>query len=374
MKLIALATVQHLIRLDLPLPFHVHGADGRLLLARGQRLEDGQQLATLLQRGALVDAGDALDVPDAPPAEPGRAALQRRWSQGLVAVSNALRHAPHPGFRQALDDAGRPILSLIEADPDLAIFQVTRRQEGAAADYGAQRSLNTAITAFLVAQRLGWDMPVLEKVFKIALTMNISMLGLQGELAHQRTPPSEAQRHALATHPMRSRRMLEESGIEDREWLEAVLRHHEVEDGSGYPSGRTDVGDLASLVRRADTYTAKLAARSHRDALTADVAGRQMFMEDPGHPMTAALVKEFGVYPPGCFVRLANGERGIVIERGAMVTTPFVASLTDEQGRARAVPLRRDSSEPPHAIVAIVGEREAAPGLTAEGLLRLTLR
>ena len=42
----------------------------------------------------------------------------------------------------------------------------------------------------------------------------------------------------------------------------AVLQHHEVEDGSGYPAGRSDVCDLASLVRRADVYTSKLSSRS----------------------------------------------------------------------------------------------------------------
>jgi hypothetical protein len=46
-------------------------------------------------------------------------------------------------------------------------------------------------------------------------------------------------------------------------------------------------------------------------------AGRQMFMQDPGHPMTAALAKGFGVYPPGCHVALVTGELGAVIQRGA---------------------------------------------------------
>lgn len=372
MTFIALATVQHLIRLDQPLPFNVHGADGRLLLARGQTLLDDAQLASLLERGALVDAGELAAA--TPPTPLSREAMQRCWSSGLIAVSEALRHAPHPEFRQALETAGRPLIELIERDPDLAIFQVIRRSEGNRADYGAQRSLNTAIAAFLVAQRLGWDTPRLEKVFKIALTMNVSMLSLQGELARQHTPLTARQQMALASHPMRSHQMLEASGITDPEWLDAVLRHHEVEDGSGYPCGRTDVGELASLVRRADAYTAKLSARNHRQALRADVAGRQMFMDDPGHPMTAALLKEFGVYPPGCFVQLASGERGIVIERGPMVTTPIVACLTDAQGRALPAPLRRQTGDAGHAIVAIVGQRDQVPEITLESLARLSLR
>ena len=82
-------------------------------------------------------------------------------------------------------------------------------------------------------------------------------------------------RHArvqLQSHPMRSVQMLQRAGITHQAWLEAVLQHHEVEDGSGYPSGRTEVCELASLARRADVYTSKLSARSSRDAMAADAA------------------------------------------------------------------------------------------------------
>jgi ribosomal protein L2 len=72
-------------------------------------------------------------------------------------------------------------------------------------------------------------------------------------------------------------------------------------------------------------YTSKLAARSSRDALAADIAGRQMFMQDPGHPMTAALVKEFGIYPPGCHVRLNSGELRMVPD-GCMATVGAVSN------------------------------------------------
>ncbi|MFO1268189.1 MAG: hypothetical protein U1F67_16305 [Rubrivivax sp.] len=83
--------------------------------------------------------------------------------------------------------------------------------------------------------------------------MNLSMLALQGELSRQRTPPTQEQRLALQSHPMRSVQMLQRAGVRDAEWLRAVLQHHEVEDGS-YPSGRNDVCELASLARRADVY------------------------------------------------------------------------------------------------------------------------
>jgi HD-GYP domain-containing protein (c-di-GMP phosphodiesterase class II) len=264
------------------------------------------------------------------------------------------------------------VLALIERDPDLAIFQVLRNDESSA--YGVRRSMNTAITAFLVAQRLGWDSTAVERAFKVALTMNISMLELQGELARQRTPLTEAQHEALHQHPLRSMEMLQLSGVTDADWLRAVASHHELEDGSGYPLGSSDVGELASLARRADVYTAKLSARSHREAMSADLAGRQMFMQDPGHPMTAALVKEFGVYPPGCYVRLASGAVGVVVERGSMVTTPIVACLSGPNGAALGAPERVDTAFKQHAVVGVVGERSINVRVTAERLMALTAR
>lgn len=371
MQTAALATVAHRIRVGQPLPFNVRNADLTLLLARGQVVSDPAQLHALTERGALVDLAELVSPAEQVRQAP-REALPRLWREGLERVGQALLQAPHPSFKSALEDATEPVLMLVERDPDLAIFQVLRQDAQLA--YGVQRSVNTAITACLVAQRLGWTAEESNKVFKVGLTANLSMLELQGELARQRIPPTEAQRQALQSHPLRSAEQLMQCGVSDGDWLSAVERHHEVEDGSGYPTGRSDVGDLASLVRRADHYTSKLAARGHRDALAADVAGRQMFMQDPGHPMTAALVKEFGVYPPGCQVRLASGAVAIVVQRGPTVTTPLVACLTTPAGRTLGAPLRVDTSLPGQSVVAVVGQREVNIEATADRILALTLR
>ena len=106
--------------------------------------------------------------------------------------------------------------------------------------------------------------------------------------------------------------------------------------------------------------------------MTADQAGRQMFMQDPGHPMTAALAKEFGVYPPGCHVSLVNGEQGIVIQRGPTVTTPVVAALTNERGQPLAEPRRRDTSVREHAIVGVIADRRVKVRVAPEKLIQLT--
>ena len=367
-----LSSVKHRVRPGAPLPFNVRDADRTLLLARGQRIETLEQMDALLRRGALVDLAELLSLREAVKAAP-REQLPRLWAGCLHQVSQALLAEPENGFQATLDEASAPVQALIERDPDLAIFQVLQQQPGADTAYGAQRSLQTAITGFLVAQRLGWESEQCARLFKVALTMNLSMLELQGQLARQATAPTPAQRAELQTHPMRSVRMLQQAGVEDEAWLHAVLHHHEQEDGGGYPSGRTDIDELTSLARRADVYTSKLSARSNRDALAADQAGRQMFMQDPGHPMTAALVKEFGIYPPGCYVRLASGELAIVVARGATITAPVVACLTNARGMPLLQPERRHTDNLVNAVKRVVVEREAPVRLPLDRLAALVI-
>ncbi|MBL8334320.1 MAG: hypothetical protein JNM08_14515 [Rubrivivax sp.] len=350
-----LSSVQQRIAVGRPLPFNVRDHESALLLARGHVIESPEQLNALCERGALVDVDELLSARDRARQAP-LAALPRLWSDGLGRVNKALLARPDESFGEALNDASDAVMGLVERDPNLAIFQVLTQNAGADVAYGARRSMHAAITSYLVAHRLGWEAATLERVFKVALTMNLSMLELQGVLARQRTAPTPDQRADLLTHPMRSVELLMLSGIADDDWLQAVARHHEHEDGTGYPTGRSDVGELASLVRRADVYTAKLSGRQHRDAMAADIAGRQMFMQDPGHPMTAALVKEFGIYPPGCCVRLAGGELAVVVQRGPTVTTPVVACLTNARGAPLSTPERVDSSQSRYRIQCVVGE------------------
>ena len=350
-----LSTVKHRVQLGLPLPFSVRNADKTLLLAQGQTVESSEQLDALMHRGALVDLTELQSPVDKIMQAP-RELLPQLWSHSLIQVGQTLRDSGQAGFKQALAEAALPVQALVARDPDLAIFQVLQQGANADLEYGTQRSLQTAITSMLVAQRMGWEADEAERAFKVALTMNLSMLELQGQLARQATPPTAEQRHELQTHPMRSVRILETAGVSDALWLQAVLQHHEREDGSGYPSGNAEVSALASLVRRSDIYTSKLASRTSRESLAADLAGRQMFMQDPGHPMTAALVKEFGIYPPGCHVRLASGEVAVVVGRGATITAPLVACLSNARGAPLPRPIRRETIDRAHSVVAVVGE------------------
>lgn len=344
-----LSAVQHRIAVGVSLPFDVYREDGSLLLARGQVLQSDAELEALLQRAALVALADLQspgDVLRNAPAEQ----LQAIWRQSLNRLACILSSPSQGGFADALDAAIPTVLQLIARDKDLSIFQIIKRNDSQPMQLGARQALQCAITSFLVAQRLGWQDSEASRAFKVGLTMDLSILELRGQLAEQKTPLTAAQREAIHAHPEQSEKMLALAGVKDADWLGAVARHHEAPDGTGYPNGCREPGDLAMLTQRAGTYIAMLSRRLGRDAMSADRAGRMMFMQDGSNPMTAALVKEFGLYPPGCFVRLASGETGIVVKRGKSVMTPIVAALTTPYGTPLAAPIHRDSSERAYCI------------------------
>ena len=355
-----------------PLPFNIYDHDRTLLLARGHLVATPDQLQALLARGALIDIAElqtpAQRVKLARPKE-----LPGLWTDCSDKLANTLRSPTDEGFLDALENHTPVAMALVERDPDLAIFQVLRQDGNAHVQYGVNHSIHAAITAQLVAQRLGWSTDEARRVFNAALTMNLAMLELQGRLAEQTTPLTEAQRADIQAHPELSRMLLELSGVSDELWLQGVAQHHESPDGQGYPHGLREPGDIAMLIRRADIYTAKLSPRAGRSAMAADQAGRQMFMQDPGHPMTAALVKEFGVYPPGCWVRLASGECGLVVRRGPTVMAPVVSVMTSPQGKFLPLPLRRDTHQKAYQVLQVLAAQDPRPKLPHALLMKLAL-
>jgi len=366
-----LAQVKDRVVTGQPLPFNVYRPDATLLLARGQIVHTAVQLDSLFERGSLVDLSELRTRPPDVAGAP-RERLPALWRECMSRVGQVLLKPGDGGFRVALDECVSPIETLIQRDPDLAIFQVLRQEGNAHVQYGLTHSVHAAIVARLIGTRLGWHEADLQRAFRAALTMNIAMLELQGRLAEQTTPPTPGQRREIHEHPRQGRALLEQSGVTDGDWLLAVEQHHEERDGCGYPTGTRSPSELATLLHRADVYTAKLSARATRDAEAADRAGREIFMQDPGHPVCAALVKEFGVYPPGCFVALASGETGVVVKRGSTVMTPIVAAMTNAYGAPLAEPVRRDTMMPLHAIVGVLQPRQMRARLAPEKLVLLT--
>lgn len=350
-----LSNHRHRFELGKPTPFGIYDVGGRLLLARGHHFESIEQLDKLIDRDATVDVREFEDK-SRKIASARADQLPAYWEESMGEVGRLLRAAPMGDFTQSLDHASRPLMALIERDPDLAILQAVRAEsvQGGPTAYASRHAVHTATAACLAATRLGWSVSERQCVLRTALTMNIAMAELQNRLVTQVSPVTTLQRAEIESHPERSAAMLEMAGVTDTDWLEAVRQHHEEDGGTGYPRRPPKVHAVARLVHCADTFTAKLSPRLRRQPILADAAARLQYQAGRGDAMTAALIKEFGIYPPGCAVRLKSGEVGMVMRRGDSASAPRVAVLSDRVGDALMEPVHRDTSRPEYAITAVI--------------------
>lgn len=262
----------------------------------------------------------------------------------------------HPMDTKGLSDRVNTIAcdlrSVVALDADLALFEVHRYGSGQHGSYSLIHAVQCAIACDFIARRHSGLNNCAASLVNAALTMNIAITELQGTLATTRMGrPTAEQAQAIAMHPARGAQMLRDAGVRDAAWLQAVAEHHERTDGRGYPRGMRKPSHLATTLRYVDEFFAKISARASRAALPLQLAARQLYANADGRLVIESLIREFGLYPPGTYVRLANGDLGIVLRRGRRVNTPLAVALANRHGERLPRRVYRDTGDTRYAIV-----------------------
>ena len=374
------------VRLGEPLPWNIRDEETRLLLSRGHIVETEEQLDALLSRGAFVDIDEARSVAhQAELAEKERlslSALQRPenlfslWDQSAGQMEKLMARLPElpPSLAQITDLADR-LIDLVDQDVDMALYHMVRQESAHLYYYGYNHAIHTAVLCLLMGRRLQWPQSKIRSLVHAALTMNMPILQLQGAMAEQDEPMRESQRSQIHAHPELAVQWLVQAGVTDPDWLTAIAQHHEHADGKGYPKGLTAPTELAVALRVADVFMSKISPRKLRAALSIQEAARELFREDHGAPLSSAVIKEFGLYPPGELVKLSSGEIAIVMRRTDSVKCPLVASITDEHGHPTVHTVQRDTSQAQYTIVGPVADKTLVARMPPEriyGYQRLT--
>ena len=110
----------------------------------------------------------------------------------------------------------------------------------------------------------------------------------------------------------------------------AILSHHENEDGSGYPRGLTSekIHLFAKIIHVADVYDALTTKRVYKDAMNpADALeylmgnAERMFDKD----LVATFLEYVAPYPLGVQVELSTGQKAIVVKNNrGLLSRPVV--------------------------------------------------
>lgn len=347
-----LKLVETKVQIGVPLPWNVRNPDCTLLLAKDYVIHSEPQLEVLLERGMYVDIEEIRALEDLQEPTPRtRESIYVRWTTAIDTLEAWLPMLGEKAESLArIHSLATEILELTAQDPDIAIFMAIRQDQARHLRYGYSHSVYTALLSILMARRMGWTPERVQRITLAALTMNASIAPLQGQMAHQEHPVLDRQRAQILQHPNASAQLLERAGVTDAGWLNTVRQHHEQVGGAGYPTGTSTVDEMAQVLRMADIFMARISPRTYRPAMTVQDAARQMFRDDKGGPMSMAVIKELGIYPPGDFVQLASGELGVVMRRGAEARTPLVAAVSDTLGRNVTYTLQRDTSDPAYAV------------------------
>ena len=360
------------IQVGQPLPFGVRDEQGKLLLAKGRVVANDSQRQILVDRGLYVDHDDAAADEEGagPDGAKRRTTLFDLWKQTTARLDMLLTSIDKPGFAERCDGFAGQLMALIARDPDIAIYHSVRQDPNRLSLYGLAHALHCALVCQLAATRAGWPPERVRTLVKASLTMNLSIVEVQGRFATMGRL-SDSQRDQIRAHPQVAVDRLQAAGVADADWLEAVLQHHERPGGGGYPQNLDQLCEMASVLRMADVFMAKISPRTERPALPILDAARQLFAEAQGSPLAAAIIKEYGIYPPGNFVQLASGELAVVIRRGATAHTPTAAAVTDRNGIPVVRTTPRNTAEPAYAIKSLVPDSKMMMRLPPERLYGL---
>lgn len=343
------------IRQNEPLPWNVYDSSSTLLLRKGFVIDKHIHLPTLIERGMYVELGSIKVTL-------GDEGLHRHlfdpwrlWEDIQIKLGHLLRKPPTDGqFPPQIEELADLVRLLSERSGDVALAAIMLMDQGR---YPVVHSLHCAILADLVSRRLNWSGQERLSLCCAALTMNIAMLDLQQTLFNQAEPLKPDQKQAITQHPEQGFRMLHALGVRNSSWLQTVMEHHEQPDGKGYPRGLRHPTQSALLLRTVDVYCAKVSPRAHRKPMLASDASRIVFTEEgksDNNPYPACLIKQVGIYPPGTFVKLANGETGVVFQRGENANMPWVYSLINETGHCISTPIKRDTSKAGFQVHAVI--------------------
>jgi len=387
------------LRFGQALPYAVRDAEGKLLIAKGQVLQDSAPVRDMIARGVWVRAletkeyqkalahkmdtlmhqgaalGDIIKAEVELQPERSGAKLelgqQEAWADFLVNAASFLREPRVDDFKPRFQLLHQEALARVQRQPDEVLMLLIFNSGQEFHQYSARHALLSMVLAELCGRQLGLPEHERLALSQAALSMNIAITANQDRLAQQLDPAADYQRKELLGHGDRSAELLFALGVRSELWLQTVRLHHEA--GPGPLAARAPAERLARLLRRIDSLGAKLSPRRSRLALSAAAAVRSVYLDELKQPddAGAALIKTLGLYPPGSLVRLANGEVGMVFKRGHSATEPWVAALLGKSGSPLSEPVPRDTRLAAQAITAAMAPHELKLLVNMERLLRL---
>ena len=325
------------------LPWAIYDGEGKLLLSQGQVIADREKLDSLSKH----DVFRLETVSNEDPNEASPFFRLDEIGKELARVFDGVE-ASNPVAKDQLEKLTLELDRLCLKSPNAALASVHLPHQHTSS---VAHALQCAILCHTVFARQNLPDEERHSIMSAALTCNIGMRGFYEQVQKQDTPLSATQRRMIAQHPQKSAKMVHDIGVKNATWLKVILQHHELNDGSGYPSSLTKnqivIGAKAMAI--AERYSMMISRHSKHEPISINDALKIFFMEQ-GEKYEKALcmhfVLELTLFPPGSFVELANGDTAIVVRRNMeQPSQPVVKSVADPLGHKFATPMERNTGD-----------------------------
>lgn len=197
-------------------------------------------------------------------------------------------------------------------------------------NYTYTHSVNVDILSVVLGVALGLSDDDLKKLSQAALLHDIGKTCLPLEILNKPGKLTPEEYAEVQKHPRYGYNMLKDNYEISSVTRNAIMSHHENEDGSGYPRGLTSdkIHTFAKIIHIADVYDALVTKRVYKDAMNpADALEylmsqtEKMFDKD----MVATFMEYIAPYPLGVTVELSTGQHATVVKNNrSMLSRPVV--------------------------------------------------
>jgi HD-GYP domain-containing protein (c-di-GMP phosphodiesterase class II) len=227
----------------------------------------------------------------------------------------------------------------------------------AGVDYLAFHQARVAVLSMTIGSSLGYDRPRQVQLGMAGSLIDVGLWQLPEGLLRRLDSLSPDEQTQYRAHPRLSVELIRRWSPPREALVDAVLQHHEREQGQGFPQGLPGaaVSQDAKVLGLIDTYTGLTMPPAPRPRLRPHEAIREIVRskhEAFPSSLVKALLSEISVFPPGTLVRLNTGEVGRVtaVNRNHPLR-PRVEIVADGKGQRLTTPKSTDLAEAPFLYI-----------------------
>ena len=224
-------------------------------------------------------------------------------------------------------------------------------------DYLAFHQARVAVMAVRIGANSGADHARLLLLGMAGALIDVGLWQMPESILRRADALAGEELAAFRSHPRLSADTVRRWGAPDDRIVQAVLEHHEREQGQGFPQGLTGaaVDPDAKILGLADLYAGLTVPATARPRLRPHEAVREIVKsrhEAFPTAMVKALLSEISVFPPGTVVRLNTEEIGrVVAVNRHHPLRPRVEIMADSKGHRLPAPKTVDLSEAPFLYI-----------------------